>query len=84
MAMFEFASLVSAVYYPLWDLSGVLALTSESSFGQFLIAFLGWDPKPDLLEFGLWIGYVVVVGYLFLRPQRPGSEPISRTAEAAN
>jgi high-affinity iron transporter len=84
MAMFEFASLVPAVYYPLWDLSSVAILTSESTLGQFLVAFFGWDPKPDLLEFGLWIGYLVVVGYLFLRPQRPGSEPAPRTAEATN
>jgi high-affinity iron transporter len=84
MAMFEFASLVPAVYYPLWDLSSVAILTSESTLGQFLVAFFGWDPKPDLLEFGLWIGYLVVVGYLFLRPQRPCSEPAPRTAEATN
>lgn len=84
MAMFEFASLVPAIYYPLWDLSGVAMLTSESFFGQFLIAFFGWDPKPDFLEFMLWAGYVAVVGYFFLRPQRPESQPIPRTAEATN
>ena len=84
MAMFQFASLIPAIYYPLWDLSGVTILTPESFLGQFLIAFLGWDPKPDLLEFGLWVGYVVVVGYLFLRPQRPVPATSPRTAEATN
>jgi high-affinity iron transporter len=84
MAMFQFASLIPAIYYPLWDLSGVTLLTSESFLGQFLIAFLGWDPKPDLLEFGLWAGYVVVVGYLFLRPQKPIPEASPRTVGATN
>jgi high-affinity iron transporter len=84
MAMFEFAGLVPAIYYPLWDLSSITILTSESSFGQFLIAFFGWDPKPDLLEFVLWVGYVAVVGYLFLRPQRTSSQSNPSTAEATN
>ena len=84
MAMFEFAGLVPAVYYPLWDLSNVSMLTSESSLGQFIIAFFGWDPKPDLLEFVLWAGYVSVVGYLFLRPQRAIQEPVTQTAKLTN
>jgi high-affinity iron transporter len=84
MAMFQFASLVPAVYYPLWDLSGVAALTSQSYLGQFLIAFFGWDPKPDLLEFGVWAAYVVVVGYLFLRPPKLATRTSAQTAEATN
>jgi len=71
MAMFQSASVIPAFFYPLWDLTHITTLTHESFVGQFLIAFLGWDPKPDLLEFGLWLGYLIVVGYLFLKPQRP-------------
>ena len=84
LAMFQFASLIPAIYYPLWDLSGITMLTSESFVGQFWIAFFGCDPKPDLLEFGLWVGYLAVVGYLFLRPQRSLPEASMRTAEATN
>jgi high-affinity iron transporter len=84
MAMFEFAGLVPAVYYPLWDLSNVYMLTSESSLGQFIIAFFGWDPKPDLLEFVLWAVYVAVVGYLFLRPQRAIRAPLPQIAKPTN
>lgn len=84
MAMFEFASLVPAIYYPLWDLSGIATLTGESYLGQFLIAFFGWDPKPDLLEFVVWAAYVVIVGYLFLRPQKLDPRTSSQTAEATN
>jgi high-affinity iron transporter len=84
MAMFQFASLIPAIYYPLWDLSGVTTLTGQSFVGQFLIAFFGWDPKPDLLEFGVWIAYVVVVGYLFLRPPAPLAENSPRAVKATN
>jgi high-affinity iron transporter len=86
MAMFQSASLIPAFFYPLWDLTHVTTLTHESYVGQFLIAFLGWDPKPDLLEFGLWLGYLLVVGYLFLKPQRaePARAEESSAAQAAN
>lgn len=74
VAMFEMAGLFPAILYPLWDLTGVSVLTTESTVGQFLSAFLGWDPKPDLIEFGAWALYVVIVGYLFLRPERPAPQ----------
>ncbi len=90
MAMLESASLIPSFFYPLWDLSGVAILTHHSILGQFLIAFFGWDPKPDLLEFGVWLGYIAVVGYFFLKPQGPtpkqsgtGGEEDSRAAQAA-
>ncbi len=94
MAMLESASLIPAFFYPLWDLSDVALLTHQSLLGQFLVAFFGWDPKPDLLEFGVWLGYITVVGYLFLKPQGPapqrsttgketGGKEESRAAQAA-
>ena len=93
MAMLESASVIPAFFYPLWDLSDVALLTHQSLLGQFLVAFFGWDPKPDLLEFGVWLGYLAVVGYLFLKPQDPtprrsgtgettGGEESPRTAQA--
>jgi high-affinity iron transporter len=67
VAMFEMAGLFPAFFYPLWDLSGVAILTAESFVGQFLTAFFGWDPKPDLLEFAAWAAYLLVIGKLFAR-----------------
>lgn len=76
MAMFQFASVIPAFFY-VWDVSDVTILTHESPFGQFLIAFFGWNPKADVLELGAWAGYLLVVGYLFLKPDRPvpGTSP---------
>lgn len=80
MAMFQSASLIPAFFYPLWDLSNVTVLTHESFIGQFLIAFFGWDPKPDLLEFGIWGAYLAVIGYLFLRPHaKTSAQPAKAT-----
>jgi high-affinity iron transporter len=80
MAMIEIAGVIPAFFYPLWDATHVSVLTSGSFVGQFLTAFLGWDPKPDLLEFAVWVLYLAGVGYAFLRPDKPA--PVARPAEA--
>lgn len=79
VAMFEMAGLWPAIFYPLWDLTGVTLLTSGSTVGPFLTGFFGWDPKPDLIEFATWAVYIAVIGYLFLRP---AAGPASRPARA--
>jgi high-affinity iron transporter len=73
LVMFQSASIIPAFFWPLWDLSSIELLTHESFFGQFIIAFLGWDPKPGLLELGLWAGYLATVGYFFFRPSHPAN-----------
>lgn len=78
-AMLQTAGLIPAFLYPLWDLSHISLLTHKSLLGQVLIAFFGWDPKPDLLEVSLWAGYLLTMGYTFLRPQ---AAPAPRPAEA--
>ncbi len=81
VAIIEIEGLIPAFFYPLWDVTHVGALTSESILGQSLTAFLGWDPQPDLLEFVAWAGYLLGVGYFFLRPVSPA--PVrSSSAEA--
>lgn len=83
VAMFEIAGVVPAFFYPLWDVTHISLLTSESVIGQFLTAFLGWDAKPDLLEFAAWSVYVLWVGYDFLRPPRSkDTAKAARPAEA--
>lgn len=79
VAIIEIEGLIPAFFYPLWNLTHVSVLTSESVVGQSLTAFLGWDPQPDLLEFAAWAFYLLGIGYLFLRPVSPAP---ARTAEA--
>lgn len=77
--MFEMAGLWPAIFYPLWDVTGVTPLTSESTVGQFLTGFFGWDPKPDLIEFAAWAVYIAAIGYAFLRL---AASPAQQTAQA--
>lgn len=68
VAEFEEVGLLPESLQPLWNLSGVSLLTEESVVGQFLGTFFGWNPAPDILEFGVWAVYLLAVGYAFLRP----------------
>ncbi len=78
VAILEIEGFIPAFFYPLWDLTRVVVLSSGSMVGQSLTAFLGWDPKPDLLEFAAWAAYLLGVGYLFVRPE---AAPAPRSTE---
>jgi high-affinity iron transporter len=45
-------------------------LTGETDVGNFLIAIIGWDPRPSIEQVILWLAYVGGVGWLFLRKPR--------------
>lgn len=76
----QLSGAVPAFFYPLWDVTGTPVLGGTGGIGQFLGILVGWDPRPDLLEFLAWAAYLIVVGYLFFRPQRPvverGTDPV--------
>lgn len=73
IAIIEIAGVIPAFFYPVWNVTTVTVLTSQSTVGQFLTALIGWDPKPDLLEFAAWASYLFGVGYVFLRPEKATS-----------
>lgn len=54
----------------LFDLSGVLPHEPEAGnvLGQFLRALFGYSATPEVTTFAVWLGYVVVVLTLYLRP----------------
>ena len=51
-----------------FDISAVLP--HEEGIGQFLRALFGYTSAPEVITFGVWLTYVVVVLALFLRPVR--------------
>ena len=70
----------------LFDLSGVLPHSTDSGniLGQFLRAIFGYSSTPEVLTFAVWLAYVVVVLYLFLRPMKPAATaPVGSSAAAA-
>ena len=77
------AGVIPAFFYPLWDVTEMPVLGATSAFGQFLGILVGWDPRPDLLEFSVWLIYLVGVGYLFFRPDEAVAKQSHRTAESA-
>jgi high-affinity iron transporter len=77
------AGVIPAFFYPLWDVSEMPVLGATSAFGQFLGILVGWDPRPDLLEFSVWLIYLLVVGYAFFKPQEPAAERGTQSARPA-
>ena len=72
-----------------YNLTGTKVLTQEPEFGKSLAAMLGWDPRPSIEQVVAWVGYIVPVTYLFLRPHREeeadvAEETISEVAGAAS
>ena len=69
----------------LFDISAALPHEAEAGnvLGQFLHALFGYSATPEVTTFAVWLGYVVIVLALFLRPTRPASPtPAGSTAPA--
>ena len=75
------AAVIPAFFYPLWDVSEMPVLGATSAFGQFLGVLVGWDPRPDLLEFSAWLLYLLAIGYAFFRPREPVARQSPRPAQ---
>ena len=58
---------------PAFDLSGILPHQADGGnlLGQFLRAIFGYSATPEVTTFVVWLTYVIVVLYLFLRPMKP-------------
>jgi hypothetical protein len=69
--------------FPLWNVSGAPVVGEEACVSELLTAFFGWDPEANFLEFIAWAGYLLAVGFAFLRPQ-PLPEGVSQPATTRN
>jgi high-affinity iron transporter len=56
-----------------YDLTAYDWLTQSTEVGKFLAAMFGWDPRPSIEQVVAYLGYLVPVLYLFLRPQAQGA-----------
>ena len=61
-------------YDAVYDLTMFPWLTGETEPGAFLIAIIGWDPRPSIEQVLVWGGYVGIVTWLFLR--KPRTKPV--------
>jgi high-affinity iron transporter len=51
-----------------FDIGGVLS--DEGGVGALLRAMFGYNADPSVLEFGGWVAYLLITGFLFFRPYR--------------
>ncbi len=58
-----------------YDLRAHDWLTGETEIGKFLSAMFGWDPRPSIEQVIAYLGYIVPVLYLFLRPGTQDTQP---------
>lgn len=67
----------------LFDLSAVLPHAADSGtlVGPFLRALFGYTSTPEITTFVVWVAYVVVVLYLFLRPSGARPAPVAANPE---
>ncbi len=70
---------------PLFDVSGVLPHSADGGnvIGQLLRALFGYSARPEVTTFVVWLTYVVVVLFLFLRPVKPSAPAAVGSSAAA-
>jgi high-affinity iron transporter len=68
----------------LFDLSRVLPHSADGGnvLGQFLRALFGYSSTPEATTFIVWLTYIVVVLFLFLRPARPAAAQVAGSSAA--
>jgi high-affinity Fe2+/Pb2+ permease len=66
-----------------FDISTILS-DEDNVLGQLLRALFGYSSAPEWATLVIWLGYVVTVLALYLRPmQPPAPRPLSETRPAA-
>ena len=70
-----------------FDISGILPHEPDAGalgvVGSILRALVGYTSTPEWITFIAWLGYVVVVLYLYTRPIQPTARPAAREGSAA-
>lgn len=66
-----------------YDLTRYEWLTQSTEVGKFLAAMFGWDPRPSIEQVVVYLGYLIPVLTLFLRPQPAQAQERPRAAAVA-
>ncbi len=64
--------------WAVYDLTSHRWLTLETQAGRFLAGIFGWDPRPSIEQVVVYLGYLVPIGWLYLRGEgrpRTSSSP---------
>lgn len=71
-----------SAWAPVFDVRSVKILGDEAFLGGALNGLMGWNPAPSLEMILAWIGYLVVVGSLYLQGLGPAPAGRPRSAGA--
>lgn len=63
-----------------FDISGVLS--HETGIGQFLRALLGYTSQPEIITLVVYVAYIAIVLWMYLRPVTPREAQPARTTES--
>lgn len=75
---FEEVGWAPPIVEEVWNTGGWVSISSP--LGAVMQALLGYTPRPSLLQLIAYVGYLLVVGYFFLRPAKQTSTPPPTTA----
>jgi high-affinity iron transporter len=78
----QLAGEIGTVWNNVYDLTGHPWLTVGTETGRFLGAMFGWDPRPSIEQIVAYLGYLVAVSWLFLRPAKPAPRKVAAQAGA--
>jgi high-affinity iron transporter len=70
----QLAGEIGTVWNNVYDLTAYPWLTVGTETGRFLGAMFGWDPRPSIEQIVAYLGYLITVSWLFLRPAKPARE----------
>lgn len=81
IAWLQEAGVLPTFLWPVWNVTDV-PLIGSGRVAQFLNTLFGWNPRPSIEEVGIWLIYLVIVGYFYFVGRKPKT-PTTRRAPAA-
>jgi high-affinity iron transporter len=67
----QLAGELGTAWNNVYDLTAYSWLTVGTETGRFLGAMFGWDPRPSIEQIVGYLGFLLTVSWLYLRPAKP-------------
>lgn len=81
IAWLQEAGVLPTFLWPLWNVEEV-PLIGYGRVAQFLNTLFGWNPRPSIEEVGIWLLYLVFVGYFYFVGRKPTTSTRRRATAA--
>lgn len=81
IACLQEAGVLPTFLWPLWNVEQV-PLIGSGRMAQFLNTLFGWNPRASIEEVGIWLLYLVFVGYFCFVGRKPTTSTTRRATTA--